>query len=287
MGCLMDNYAFGKVRRFALVLASVILLSGFQFLEAALAPDADLWPRWESHDPDSTARVDHADWGHFLKLYVEAGPDGINRIAYARVTEADKQALHDYLARLRLVVIDDFARPEQLAYWINLYNALTVRLVLDFLPIKSIRDINISSSIFAGPWQRKLLEVDDEPLSLNDIEHRILRPIWRDPRIHYAVNCASIGCPNLQPVAFTGDTADALLDKAAHEYINHRRGARVEDGDLTASKIYLWFADDFGGESGVIDHLRLYAGPELVRALTGVQSIDDYEYDWGLNGSGS
>jgi hypothetical protein len=263
------------------------MLSGFLFLEAALAPDADLWPRWQAHDPASTARIDHGDWDRFLKRYLQAGADGINRIAYGRVTGPDTQALHGYLARLRLTPIDGFNRAEQMAYWINLYNALTVRLVLEFHTVQSIQDINVSSSLFAGPWDRDLLEVLGEPMSLNDIEHRILRPIWRDPRIHYAVNCASIGCPNLQPVAFTGASAAGLLDRAARQYINHWRGARVTEGKLTASKIYLWFAEDFGGEDGVLRHLRLYAEPELAAALSAIQSIDDYEYDWGLNGSGS
>ena len=263
-------------------------LSGFMFLEAALAPKADLWPRWQAHDAASTARIDHGDWGRFLKVYLRTSPDGVNRLAYGRVTDADTEALHRHLARLRLTPIDGFGRAEQLAYWINFYNALTVRLVLEFHPVKSIRDVDISSGLLDGPWDRKLLEVLGEPISLNDIEHRILRPIWRDPRIHYAVNCASIGCPNLQPVAFTGVNADTLLDKAAREYVNHRRGARIKDGRLTVSKICGWFDDDFGGdEEGVLRHLRHHAAPELVGALTGIHSIDDYEYDWGLNDSGS
>ena len=167
-----------------------------------------------------------------------------------------------------------------------------MRLVLEFYPVNSIKDIEISSNplggIFSGPWDRKLLDVRGEPLSLNDIEHRILRPIWGDPRIHYAVNCAAVGCPNLQPLAFTDANTETLLDHAAQNYVNSPRGARVEDGQLIVSKIYAWFVDDFGGsEEGVLAHLRHLAEPPLARALEGRTSIDDYEYDWGLNDSRS
>ena len=263
-------------------------LAGFMFLETALAPKADLWPRWQAHDAKSRIIIDHTEWNRFLKAYLKRGADGINRVAYGRVTGADKKALNDYLARLRSIPIRRFNRAEQLAYWINLYNALTVRLVLEYFPVNSIKDIDIFSGLFGGPWDRKLLEVDGAPMSLNDIEQRILRPIWRDSRIHYAVNCASIGCPNLLPRAFTGDNAGTLLDYAAQAYINHPRGARIEDGRLIVSKIYAWFADDFGGsDETVIVHLRALAEPLLAKALEGRTTIDDYEYDWGLNGSGS
>ena len=132
-----------------------------------------------------------------------------------------------------------YSRREQKAFWINLYNALTVRLVAESYSVGSIRDI-------ASPFDTKVVEVEGQPLSLNDIEHRILRPIWSDARIHYAVNCAAIGCPNLLPVAFTGPNTGQLLELAAHGYINHRRGARIEDGGLIVSKIYGWFTEDFG-----------------------------------------
>ena len=97
-----------------------------------------------------------------------------------------------------------------------------------------------------GPWGRALIEVEGEALSLDDIEHRILRPIWRDARIHYAVSCASIGCPNLQRTAFTDTNADELMAAAAHAYINHSRGVRIDGGRLIVSKIYSWFREDFG-----------------------------------------
>jgi len=174
-----------------------------------------------------------------------------------------------------------------LAFWVNLYNALTVRLVLQFYPIDSIKDIDVSSGLFGSVWDRKLLEVLGQPMSLNDIEHRILRPIWRDARIHYAVNCAAIGCPDLPPAAFTAENAGALLDHGARAYVNHPRGVRIDRGRLTVSKIYGWFQEDFGGNEGsVLRHLRQYADPALAKTLDGFDGIDDYAYDWRLNDSG-
>ena len=157
--------------------------------------------------------------------------------------------------------------------------------MLDHYPVDGIRDIDISPGLFAdGPWDKKLVEIEGEDVSLNDIEHRILRPIWRDPRIHYAVNCASIGCSNLRPTAFTAANSDALLTAAAQAYVNHPRGARVEDGKLIVSSIYVWFQEDFGGnDAGVIRHLIRYAAAGLGTRLAGVTSIHTHDYDWGLN----
>jgi hypothetical protein len=157
--------------------------------------------------------------------------------------------------------------------------------VLEHYPVDSIRKIAISPGLFsAGPWGKKLVTVEGKALSLDDIEHRILRPIWRDPRIHYAVNCAALGCPNLQPEAFTADNEEALLERAAHDYVNHPRGATVADGKLTVSSIYVWYQADFGGtDRGVIAHLQHYAAPALAAALAPIERIGADRYDWSLN----
>lgn len=266
--------------------ACVAGLGGFMAFETLFAPKAELWPRWLAHDPASAARIDHDPWDKFLGRYLKRNGDGVTRLAYGRVTAADKKLLHGYLDGLRKTPIGRYNRDEQLAYWINLYNALAVRLVIRYSPVASIQDIDISPGLFGrGPWERKLLEVDGEPVSLNDIEHRILRPIWGDPRIHYGVNCAAVGCPSLLPRAFTAANAETLLEYGARLYVNDPRGARVENGRLTVSKIYAWFQEDFGGsEQGVIAHLRRHADPTLARALAGVTTIQAYEYDWRLNG---
>jgi Protein of unknown function, DUF547 len=269
-------------------------------LEALFAPKADLWRRWAAHDEAQTERIDHAPWDRLIAGYRVAGyrvagyrleeADGVARFAYGRVSTADRAALDAYLLALQAVPIRRYPRAEQFAYWVNLYNALTVQLVLDRYPIGSIRDINISPGdispgLFAsGPWDAPLLAIDGERVSLNDIEHRILRPIWRDPRIHYAVNCASIGCPDLPPRAFTAENTQVLLEDGARAYVNHPRGARVDRGRLTVSSIYVWFRDDFGGsDAGVLDHLRRYATPPLQAALAPVRTTDGHAYDWSLN----
>jgi hypothetical protein len=166
-----------------------------------------------------------------------------------------------------------------------MYNALTVSVVLDFYPVKSIQDIDLGPGLFTiGPWDKKPIKVDDEAVSLNDIEHRILRPIWKDPRIHYAVNCASVGCPNLQRAAYTAARMDTMLERAASTFVNNPRGARFSDGKLVVSKIYAWFLDDFGGsKDAVLNHLRKYANKDLANKLGQATGISGYEYDWNLN----
>ncbi|MEE8225732.1 MAG: DUF547 domain-containing protein [Kiloniellales bacterium] len=269
----------------ALLLALALPLGAASSIEALFAPRADLWERWTAHDSVSSASIDHAAWDRFLKTYLSKDKDGVNRFAYARITDADRRVLKDYIGGLTRRSISRYNRSEQLAYWINLYNALTVKVVLDHYTVKSIRDIDISPGWFSdGPWDKKLITVENESLSLNDIEHRILRPIWRDARIHYAVNCAAIGCPSLRPMAFTAVGADDMLSSAAREYINHPRGARFEDGRLIVSSIYVWFQEDFGdSDAGVIAHLKRYASPELQAKLAQTERIDSHEYDWGLN----
>lgn len=254
--------------------------------EALFAPEADLWERWTAHAPSSTESIDHRAWDAFLARYVVAHGDGGNRVAYAKVSDADKRRVDEYLSSLSAVPISKFSRDEQRAYWINLYNALTVDVVLDHYSVDSIRDISISPGLFSvGPWGKKLVRVEGEDVSLDDIEHRILRPIWKDPRIHYAVNCASLGCPKLARKAFTAANSETLLDQGARDFINSAHGTGFDSsGRLYASSIYDWFQDDFGGdEVGVIAHLRAYAAPALAAKLDGVTDVYGFDYDWTLN----
>jgi hypothetical protein len=260
-----------------------VLLLGLSIGAVSAAPKAELWPRWSGHDAQSTLTIDHQAWSDWIGRYLVIGDDGINRLAYQRVSDADHAGLKAYINSLAALPISRYNRAEQQAFWINLYNALTVDVVLDHYPLDSIRDIK-SGFFSSGPWGLELVEVEGEKLTLDDIEHRILRPIWQDPRIHYAVNCASLGCPNLQPTAFTAANTERLLDTAAGEFVNHPRGARVDDGRLQVSSIYDWFEADFGGnDAGVIAHLRAYAGDELRQALIPVKRVSDDDYDWSLN----
>jgi len=264
-------------------LAAFASLMGLS-LAALAAPKADLWERW-AQSSQNKAGIDHGAWNEFLARNVKPGKDGINRIAYGKVSATDRKALAAYVDALQGVAIRKFGRPEQRAYWTNLYNATTVKVVLDHFPVDSIMKIDISPGLFAkGPWKKKLLTIEGEKVSLDDIEHRILRPIWKDPRTHYAVNCASIGCPNLPAQAFTSANMEELLEAGARAYVNHPRGARIEKGRLTVSSIYVWFQADFGGDdAGVIEHLKKYAEPALARQLAGVKRVSHDEYDWALN----
>lgn len=271
--------------RAAGIVALSLPLAGIASFEALFAPKSELWPRWQAHDPAATDTIDHAAWGEVLGTYLHVGGDGINRFDYANVTTADQQLLDGYIEHLAETPIDAYGRDEQLAYWINLYNALTVSVILDHYPVDGIRDIDISPGLFAdGPWDKALVTVEGEALTLNDIEHRIIRPIWNDPRIHYAVNCAALGCPNLQATPFTGANVDAQMDAAARDYINAPRGVRRGDRGLIVSSIYAWFEEDFGsGDADIIAHMRPYADSELLATLEDFDRISGYDYDWSLN----
>ncbi len=274
------------VRRLVLMpLFAVALSLGSMWSPAKAAPDAVLWPRWEAHDQGSSAVIDHSLWAEILARHLITDADGVNRFAYGDVTEDDSRTLDRYLQQLADTAISSHNRPTQMAYWINLYNALTVRVILDHYPTASIRDIDISPGLFSdGPWGKKLLTIEGEKVALDDIEHQILRPIWKDPRIHYAVNCASIGCPNLQPVPFEPDMLDRQLDEAAIEFVNHQRAVDIVGNNVIVSSIYSWFRDDFGkSDSDVLAHLKAYLSPERAMKLESYTSIHDDVYDWRLN----
>jgi len=268
----------------ALRITLSILLLGLAF-ESQSAPKAELWDRWLAHDAQSEETINHHAWSQLLNKYVVEGQDNLNRVAYQQVTHQDKYALKQYIKNISKRPISRFNRQQQRAFWINLYNALTVDIILDHYPVKSILEIKLSSGLFTrGPWKKKIVTIEEEELSLDDIEHRILRPIWQDPRTHYAVNCASIGCPNLSKQAFTAQNMDEQLNRAAESYINHPRGAEINKGKLVVSSIYEWFKEDFeGDDQGVIRHLKQYAKPELLKQLVTIQRIDDDQYDWQLN----
>jgi hypothetical protein len=273
------------MRRLVLLLFLILPLGGFTSTERLFAPSADLWPRWERHDPTSRESLDFAAWDALLRRVVVSGGDGINRVDYRSLATTDAETLAGIVTDLAAVQISAYNRDQQLAYWINLYNAVTLQVVVRHYPVASIRDIDISPGWFAdGPWDAEVVTVEGEALTLNDIEHRILRPIWRDPRVHYAVNCASLGCPNLAREAYRGEDIDRRLDAAARAYINDPRGVSLAGGRVVVSKIYDWFLEDFGGSTeGLLAHLRRYAAPELSARLAEAGDIDGTAYDWALN----
>ncbi len=146
-----------------IIFTLVVAALQFSGVPAWAAPKADLWPRWQASDPGSNIRVDHSAWAEFLEKYLVTKNDGINRVTYGAVKSEDRRRLDAYIARLAAAPVSRLRRDEQFAYWINLYNALTVKVILDHYPVKSILAVNISPGWFTfGPWDKKLLVVEGE-----------------------------------------------------------------------------------------------------------------------------
>jgi hypothetical protein len=224
--------------------------------------------------------------------YLVLPADGVARVSYGawKANAADRAALEAWIAEAQTRRPSQMPRAEAFAFWANLYNAVTLKVILDNHPVRSIRDIRstgvgLDPRQFTGPWRTRLVTIEGRALSLDGIEHDTMRPTFRDPRVHYAVNCASIGCPNLKPRAWRAATLEADLDAAARVFVNHPRGAAFRpDGGLRVSSIYHWFREDFGGtEQGVIEHLRRYASGDLAARLAGVTRVAEHAYDWALN----
>ena len=226
----------------------------------------------------------NAEWTRLLQTYVQPGSDGVNRFDYAalKANAADRAALDAYIASFADRPLDGTG-PAEFAAWANLYNAVTVRYIVEKYPVRSIRE----GFAFGGPWKRIKVVAGGNEVSLDQIEHDILRPRFHDPRVHYAINCASWSCPNLQPEAWEGATLDAGLDAAARAYVNHPRGVTVTGRGLIVSSIYDWFEKDFGGSEGaVIEHLLKYASPDLAAQIRANPKIRRDTYSWSLNDTG-
>lgn len=244
-----------------------------------------------------------------LARYVVASADRVNRVDYKswKANTSDHKRLKSYIGDLEARVPSKMARAEAFAYWANLYNAVTLDVVLDKYPIASIRQISsdgfFDPKAYGGPWRTKRVRVEGKDYSLDDIEHGVLRPTFGDPRVHYAVNCASFGCPNLQPKAWSAKSLETDLNAAARDFINHSRAVTMLPTDrpglsaflnsfkepstsrpLRVSSIFRWFREDFGGsDAGIIEHLRKYAAPDLAAALGPGVAISEDDYDWSLN----
>ena len=230
-----------------------------------------------------------------LARYVSTDASGLNRVDYAgwKTNRDDHDILHLYLAALAAQRPSQLPRAERFAYWVNLYNAVTLDVILENYPVTSIRNLRTKALAFSvgdflGPWKAKLVTVEGVKLSLDDIEHKTLRPQFADPRVHYAVNCASVGCPNLRKSLWRPETLEADLDAAASAFINSDRGVEVRDQGraIRLSSIYQWFAKDFGDAKGLRAHLARYATGQRAAALKARARIAGYQYDWSLNGGG-
>jgi len=218
-------------------------------------------------------------YNDFLAKYVSQ-KDGVNLVAYADVSDEDELILEAYIETLSNTDIANYNDDEIMAYWFNLYNAKTIDVILDSYPLKSIRKIG-----FGGPWKKKLLTVNGEPMSLDDIEHGTIRATYDEPRIHFAFNCASIGCPNLKMTAWEAQTLEEDLTEAAIDFINSPRGVDISKaGKLTGSNLFKWYKKDFGEtDAEVITYLSQFARGEIKAAMDGANKFNKFDYDWDLN----
>lgn len=247
------------------------------------APKAVYDSYWDKSNESNSSTINNDDFNRFLSKYAKMD-NGITKISYAKVSKNDKQSLKTYIDTLANIPILSYAKSEQQAYWINLYNALTIYVILETYPIKSIKE-SYGGAFKSGPWNKKLLTVEGREISLNDIEHRILRPIWKDTRVHFLVNCASLGCPNLLLSAITANTYEKIADQAAREFINHSRAITIEGNKLILTSLVDWYKEDFGSTiDNIIAYFMKYANPQTQEKLKQYKDKKIlYQYDWGLN----
>ena len=231
--------------------------------------------------PAAVAQSPSQVYANILSKYVSQR-DGINFFAYGKVTPEDHAALKSYIAHLEGQGDAGLSDAQTKAYWFNVYNAKTIDVILENYPLKSIRSLGAFNR---GPWDKKVLNVKGKgEMSLNDVEHGTLRKRYKEPRIHYAVNCASYGCPNLKSTIWTAENLEADLEAAASAYVNHPRGVRVENGKVIASSIFDWYKGDFGtSHDNLLNHFRKYAKGNLATQLQGQTKISKFEYNWNLN----
>jgi hypothetical protein len=221
--------------------------------------------------------VDHGIYAGLLARHVQ---DGI--VDYGGF-KAEEQLLDRYLDLLAAVDPRRLGPEEQFAFYVNAYNAWTIKLILTRYP--GIRSIKEAGSLLRSPWKKPLARINGEVLTLDEIEHDILRPRFRDPRVHVAVNCASKGCPPLMAEPFFGDRLEEQLEAAARGFINDPGYNRLEGDTLFVSKIFQWFGEDFDNDPAAF--VARYAEGELKQrldALQGPPRIRYLDYDWSLNG---
>lgn len=257
----------------------LLLLAGYP-LSLEAAPSSKYWGLWDKSNTRSKAIINHSSWQGILDSYLVVQPDG-SRFRYQAVKGKDRKKLGEYIKTLTALDPRQYSMQEQKAYWINLYNALTVNLILDHYPVQSIT--KLGSWYRFGPWDEVITRVADQALTLNDIEHRILRPLWKDPRIHYGVNCASVGCPDLAEKAFTGENTEAQLEQLARRFIQQEKGVEWVDGRLVLSRIYEWYQQDFGNRKELLLHLQRYSAPTQAKRLGAFSGVIEYQYNWQLN----
>ncbi|UOB18758.1 DUF547 domain-containing protein [Abyssalbus ytuae] len=210
---------------------------------------------------------DHSEWDVFLKKHVDVS----GKVNYKAIREDDKE-LKSYLNQfIKVPPENSWNKNEKLAYWINAYNAFTIKLIVDNYPLSSIKDID-------SPWDKKFIPINGRLISLNYIEHEILRKM-NEPRIHFAINCASFSCPRLLNEAYIPSKIEDQLNKVTSGFINNPSKNIVSEESVTLSKIFNWFKKDFETNGGVINFINEYS---LIKISKNVK-VTYFKYDWKLN----
>ena len=224
---------------------------------------------------------DHSKFDQILKQYV----DDRGLVDYNSISKASQ--FKEYMEALKSAKAEELSRNGQLAFWINAYNAVTIDKVIQWKPKKSVRE-----TFVPGVWtSTKFFTTRDhivagKRLSQDDIEHDILRKRLKEPRIHFAVVCASSSCPPLARFAFTEENVQAKLEEETRKYINSFRGTRIDYAKNTfyLSKIFDWFSSDFKSKSGsVLGFINPYLSKEAMSFLEREPKISYIHYDWALN----
>ena len=234
-----------------------------------------------SNDQTHSKAVDHKLWNELVKAHVAAN-GSVNYKGFKK----DKAKLDSYLKLLSRTNIKGQPKNEQLAYWINAYNAFTIDLIVANYPVKSIKEIRNAKSLIAKAtgdsqvWVEKLrYAFNGEELSLHTIESKKLLKDLFDPRIHFAVNCASYSCPRLWNQAFTAANVQESMDKMAVDFINDTRKNKINASNARVSEIFKWYKNDFTRSGSLIDFLNKYSKTRISKDA----KIDYILYNWSLN----
>lgn len=268
-----------SVRYFITFILCLMFVSSLQ-----AAPSANLWNYWDKSNPKSTEVIDFKPWQTFLDTYVIKEKNQ-TYVRYAKVTDSDKAKLDKMIKNYASLNILNYNRNQQLAYWINMYNMLTIQTILQHYPVKSITDIDKSWFGFSKVWDQKVVKIKDKELTLNDIEHRIIRPIWHNPRVHAAVNCASISCPNLSTEAYQGSKIDKQLNNAFSNWVNSPKGVEFKNNKLYLSEIFKWYGSDFGNQDQMRKFIANYLKNNGIKQALIDKNNTIYfkNYNWNLN----
>lgn len=253
-------------------------LAGFLFIAGATIPTAAA----------QRSDFDHPAFDRLLRANVNAA----GLVDYAAFDRSD--AFRGYLDALAAADPASLSRRAQLALWINAYNAYTIALINREGRPESIRDINRTLGIGPGkPWSIRFAKVGGETYTLDEIEHRIIRPQFQEPRIHFALVCAALGCPPLRREAYTAAKLGEELDDQARRFLTRspaKNRVDVSDRKVHLSPIFKWYKEDFGGDPAAVQKYvaRFFPdGPKQALLASGTADLSYTEYDWSLNRQGS